>query len=123
MVRETAVKYPQESYATVVRVIQSEWIFLQRVTWDTGDLLVGLGKMIRETFLPRLFFRKTKTISSVVGYLSTMMARKSGLGLLNPATSVKEKYLISMRGSAELIQAMAGGGEISNADHLRTLSE
>ena len=36
-ISETAEKYPQESYAVVVRVIQLEWIFLQRVTWDTGD--------------------------------------------------------------------------------------
>ena len=28
---ETAGKYPQESYAVVVRVIQLEWIFLQQV--------------------------------------------------------------------------------------------
>ena len=32
MISERAGKYPQESYAAVVRSIQSEWIFLQRVT-------------------------------------------------------------------------------------------
>ena len=31
-INKTAVKYPQESYSTVVCAIQSEWIFLQRVT-------------------------------------------------------------------------------------------
>ena len=36
-IRKTVGKYPQESYATVVRDIQPEWIFLQCVTWDIGD--------------------------------------------------------------------------------------
>ena len=35
-IRKTADKYTQESYATVSRVIQSEWIFIQLITWDTG---------------------------------------------------------------------------------------
>ena len=35
-IRETMGRYPQESYAAVARVIQSESIFLQRVTWDKG---------------------------------------------------------------------------------------
>ena len=33
---KTVDKYPQESYAAVVRVVQLEWVFLQRVTKDTG---------------------------------------------------------------------------------------
>ena len=58
-----------------------------------------------------------------VGALSTMAVRKSGLGLLNPATSVKEKYLCSTRGSADLIQAATRVGVFFNADHLQTLSQ
>ena len=107
----------------MVRAIQSEWIFLQCVTWDTRDAFVGVEKMIQETFLPRLFFGKAKNISPVVGALSTMLVKKAGLGLLNSVTSDREKYLSSTRGSAELVQAVTGGGAFSNADHLWTLSE
>ena len=52
-----------------------------------------------------------------------MPVKKSRLGLLNPVTSAKEKYLSSQRGSAELIRAMTGGGEFSNTDHIWTLEE
>ena len=45
-IRETAGKCPQESYAAVAHAIQPEWIFLQRVTWDTGDALAVVEKMI-----------------------------------------------------------------------------
>ena len=52
---KTAGKYPQESYAAVARAIQAECIFLKLVIWDTGGVFAGVEKMIRETFLPRLF--------------------------------------------------------------------
>ena len=116
-------EYPQESYAVVLREIQSEWIFLQCVTWDTGDAFVGVEKMIQDNFLPHLFFGNTKTLSPIVGALSTMLVMKYGMGLLNPVTSAQEKYLTYQRGSAELIWAVTGGGEFSNANHLRTLGE
>ena len=98
-------------------------MFIQRVTWDTGDAFAGVEKIIRETFLPCLFFGKTKTISPVVGALSTMPVKKAVLGLLNSVTSSQEEYLISTWGSVELVRAVTGGGAFSNADHLRTLSE
>ena len=84
---ETTGKYTQESYPPVVSAIQSESIFLQRVTWYMGDAFAGVQKIIRETFLPHLFFRKTKILSPIVGDQSTMPVKKSGLGLLNPVTS------------------------------------
>ena len=107
----------------MIRAIQSEWIFLQRVTWDTGDTFSGVENIIQETFLPRLFFRNMKTLSPVVGALSTMPVKKYGLGLLNSVTSAQKKYLRSMLGSIEEVRAVTGGGAFSNADHLRTLSE
>ena len=91
MISETERKYPQNSYTAVVRVIQLKLIFLQRVTWDTGDFFAGVEKMIHRTFLPRLFFRKTKTLSPIVGARSTMPFRKDILGHLNPVTSSQEK--------------------------------
>ena len=95
----------------------------QRVTWDTRDSFAGVEKMICKTFLPRLFFGKTKHLSPIVGALSTMLTRKDGLGLLNIVTSAQEKYLSSTQGSAELTRDVMGGGELSNADHLQTLSK
>ena len=69
------------------------------------------------------FLRKEKNLSPIVGALSTMPVKKSELGLLNTVTSSQEKYLSYQRGSAELVQAVTGGGEFSNADHLQTLGE
>ena len=82
-IRKTAGKYPQESYDTMVRAIQLEWIFLQHVTAYMGDVFAVVERMIQETFLPRLFFRYTKSLSPTVGALSTITVKKYGLVLLN----------------------------------------
>ena len=42
VISKVAWKYPQKSYAAVVPTIQSELIFLQRVTSDTGDTFAGM---------------------------------------------------------------------------------
>ena len=52
-----------------------------------------------------------------------MSIKMTRMGLLNPMTSTKEKYLTSQRGSTELIRDVTGVGSFSNADHLRTLGE
>ena len=78
--------------------------------------------MIRETFLPHLFFGMTKFLSPIVGALSTMPVNKYRLGLLNPVTSEKVKYLIFQQASTELIRDVTGGA-FSKADHLLALRE
>ena len=101
--QKTAGKYTQKIYATLVRVIQLEWIILQRVTNNVGDAIAGMEKMLQENFLPQLFFGKSKSLSPIIRTLSTMLVKKSGLGLLNVMTFVKEKYLTLQRASTELI--------------------
>ena len=84
---------------------------------------MGVEKMIQENVLPLIFFGKTKTLSPIVGALSTMLVKKFGLVLLNTMTSAHEKYLIYQQGRAEPVRYLTGGGAFSNADHLCTLSE
>ena len=109
-IRKTTGKYPQERYSTVVSTIQSECIFTEWVTWDTGNTFAGEEKIIQETFLHCLFFGKTKTVSPIVGALSKMAVKKYRMGLLNPVTSAQEQDLSSQQGSAELVWAVTGGG-------------
>ena len=71
-------------YSAVVLEIQSGWIFLQRVTKNMLDAFAGVVNIPRENFLPRLFFRKSKSLTPIVGTLGMMPVKKSGIGLLNP---------------------------------------
>ena len=69
-----------------------------------GGVFSRVEKMIRETFLLRLFSGKSSPLSPVVRALSIMPVNKSGLGILNPVTSVKDKYLSFQLASMELIR-------------------
>ena len=53
-IRKTAGKYHQESYAMVVRAIQSELTFLQRVMKNKVYEFMEVKKMLWDTFLHRL---------------------------------------------------------------------
>ena len=102
-ISKTAGGNHQESDATVVCAIQLERIFLQHGTKNTGDAFARVEKILPETFLTHLLFEKSKYLSPIVGTLSKMPVKKSGLGLLNPLTSANEKYLSLKRASTELI--------------------
>ena len=58
-----------------------------------------------------------------MGALSMMLVKKSVLVLLNPVTSVNDKYLSLHRAGMELIRDVTGGGAFSNTNHLLVLRE
>ena len=49
-IKKIAGKHPQEGYSTLVCTIQLERIFVQHVTKNTGDMLMGVEKMLQENF-------------------------------------------------------------------------
>ena len=93
MIRKTAGKYLQESYAVVICAIQSEWIFLKLMMKNAGYVFAGTEKLLQEIFLPRLFFGKFTSLPPIVRSLSTKLFNKSGLVLQNPVTPSDERFL------------------------------
>ena len=79
--------------------------------------------MLWKNFLTRIFFGRSKTLSSNIGTLNTMPVNKSGLCLLNPVTSMNEKYLCFQHTSTDFIQAVTGEGAFYNANNLLALRE
>ena len=80
----------------MVHMIQLEWIFLRRVTNNMGCSLTGVEEMLQESFLPRLFFVKSKYLTPIVGTLRAMPVSKSILGLLNSVMSENKKSKLAM---------------------------
>ena len=101
-------------------MIQSEWIFLQQVTNNTGDTFSGVEKLLWGIFLPRLFFINSKSLTPLIGTLSTIPAKKANLGLQNPVMSAKNN-LSSQCTRAELILAVMGEVKLSTANKLLEL--
>ena len=58
--RETKWKYLKERYAAVIHAIHLEWIFLQHVTKNTGDVFTGVEKLVWEKMCASPFHSKVK---------------------------------------------------------------
>ena len=85
MTRKTGVKYTQEIHTAVAQAIQLEWIFLQHVK-KHGIRVCGSGEDYSGNLFYSSFLWKENPLSPVVGVLSTMMVKESGLELLNTVT-------------------------------------
>ena len=83
---------------------------------------MGIDNLLRY-FLPRLFFRKPRSPTPLIGALITVLVKKFGLGLKNPVTSTDEKYLSLQSASMELNQDVIGEGCFSTDNHLLELRE
>ena len=87
----------------MIRAVQLEWIFLQRVTKNTGYTFVVVEKLLWETLFMCLFLGKLKYLTPLVENLGKMMVNKASLGLQNLVASKDKKYLSLQRASTELI--------------------
>ena len=96
-------KYPQESYAIVVCVIQFERTFFQFVTKDTGHSFSFVEKFLQETFLPRNFYVKSKSLTPIIVTFSTIPVKKFILGIKDLVTLANKKYVSLIRGRSDLI--------------------
>ena len=88
-----------------------------------GHAFEGLDKVLQETFLPRLFFRRLKTLHPVVGYLSMFLVKKYQPGLQKPMPSSAEKYNSLLRAICDLIGKVKGKREFSTANHKPAVKE
>ena len=57
-INKMAKNYPQEIYAAVAHAAQSEYIFLQRVKKDMGQVFIGMERFLQDNFPSCPFFGK-----------------------------------------------------------------
>ena len=65
-ISKIAGKCPQDSYPTVVNVIQAEWIFLQCVTWYTGRCVFWGVENVQGNLFASSFIWKEKILSPII---------------------------------------------------------
>ena len=109
MISKTTGKYPQDIYAADVCAIQSESIFLQCITCDTGDLFVRVEKMISEK---NIWFFLWKDEKPLPRCRSSNYNADQKIRTGNPESS-----------DVSSGKTVTGGGKFSNSDHLWTLIE
>ena len=107
----------------MVCVIQLEWIFLQHVTWNTGDAFTGVDKMIWETFFASYFLQKDEDPLPCRRISEYDAIQESWTETPEPSDISSGKVLKLHAREHRTDTGRNGGGEFSNANHLRTLSE
>ena len=90
---------------------------------NTGYPFAGVEKLIQETLLPCLFSGKYKSIPTIIGTLSKIPVKKSGLILKNPVMSDNEKCLSSRRACSELIKVMNRKRKFTTSNHPQAVKE
>ena len=81
----------------------------------------GSRKVLLENFLPYLFFGNLKTLTPVVGSISTLPVNKASMGLQNPVKSESDKYIRLQCARYELIGAVTGEREFQPLTNFRRL--
>ena len=88
-----------------------------------GHVFTGVEKLLCETFLPRLFFRKLIYFTPLIGNMGTMPVNKAGLSLKNTATCINKKSISSQRVITDMIWTVTGESELFTVNHLQALRE
>ena len=89
---DAAKQQPQAAYAALVKYIQCEWMFLQRVVVNSSELFSALKDAIREVFWPSLF-------GSVVSDNEALPTRMGGMGVRDPVQTSSQYFDASRTGS------------------------
>ena len=104
---------PHAAYAAYTHGLASKWNYLLRITdWEENqlnDIVESLEKAIQSHFIPALTGQPPP--GGHTRELLALPARLGGLGLMNPAASVKDQRAASQQISAPLVD------RIINQDH------
>jgi hypothetical protein len=102
---KVALRYPQTAYAGLAKSLQSEWMYLQRVTDQCGDAFAPIDKAIEEDFLPALFGAKMEDTAAMRPLLA-LSVRRAGLGIPVPSTAARQCYDTSKACTGELVRSL-----------------
>lgn len=96
---KAAKRYQQTAYSGLVRSLQTEWTYLQRVVPDLVDFFARVERALLEDFLPALF---AETDANALRELACFPVRFGGLGIPDPAASAAATFGTSVQMTAQV---------------------
>ncbi len=115
-----AAHQPQAAYTAMIKSLQSEWSFLQRVVPECKKSFSVLRDKICEVFWPAVF---EGPIDESEAKLFSLPARIGGLGLRDPVEMSDMVFASSREGSSHLVDAVKDLCSFSIESHLEKLAE
>lgn len=116
-------KEPQHAYCALVKYMQHEWQYIQRVIPGIENEFGPLQEAIRNHFIPALTGRPDLPADSPVSLLAHLPVRCSGLGIMDPTKTATKNYKASTVICTHLIAAIRGKHEFRIADHSISVRE
>ena len=117
---DAAKSQPQAAYASLVKSLQCEWMYLMRVYPDCSSLFEPLKTAINEKFWPALF---GGLIEDKESELFSLPTRFGGLGVRDPVWLSTCSSEASRMGCGMIIDYMQNGEAFNVEDHLHAFSE
>ena len=110
-----ATRFPQTAYAGLVKALQNEWTYLQRVTTGSGSLYAPIENEITKDFLPALLGQAT--IGQTMRNQTALAVKQAGLGIPNPTTTMEDNSSASINCSELLVESLLTGEPINIVAH------
>ena len=114
---KVARRYPQTAYTGLAKSLQSEWMYLQRVTPGVEDAFAPIEKALAEDFLPALLNASKEEVARLRPLLA-LSARRAGLGIPNPTQSAGRSYDTSVDSTSELVNSLLEGTPLDVATYI-----
>ena len=109
-----ATDQPQAAYIGLTRSLQSEWLFLQRVTPNCGNLFNTIENVLSTLFIPSLLGHNCSPHERL---LFSLPVRMGGLNIQNPMTTADFVYSASRSAVQFLVDSIQNQTPFCSADH------
>ena len=117
---EIAEQQPQAAYTALVKSLQNEWAFVQKVVKDCEEQFQEIENAIAFKVLPAIFGNE---ISGNERKLFSLPARMGGLGVEDPREMSSSAYRNSKKSCEKLIEAIRGTDEFVKEDHMELIDK
>ena len=117
---DAAKSQPQAAFASLLKSLQCEWMFLMRVFPGQSHLFDPLREAIRRTFWPCLL---GSAVNDVEADLFSLPVKYGGLGVRDPVGLSDLSYQASKMGCEKIVEFMKDGGMFCVGDHMNTFNE
>ena len=105
----------QSAYVGLLKSLQQEYAFVQRVTPRIGDAFRLVEQAIRETFIPSLFQGLGEGTPGQG--VTCLPIKKAGLALPYPTKKAPENWTASCVITGHLVTALRGQDKLRTVDH------
>ena len=113
-----AEKQPQAAFAALVKSLQCEWQFLQRVIPNCANHFAPLDDVLTSTFLPAVFGCEVTPRERL---LFSLPVRFGGLGVFQPQCTAEFAFSASRDATQVIVQALHGLRSFEVDRHVETV--